>query len=72
MNGLVAFVSTKNEAEEIDFIYKVLFIGLRARKLGKEAYDRMKKGDFTKTPIKKKIEKEIEKEIVNGYDINAE
>ena len=70
MNGLIAFVSSKEDAIEINFIYKVSLIGLRAGKLGRDAYKRMKKGDFTNTPnIKKKITK---KKIIKGYDINAE
>lgn len=69
MNGLIAFVSSKEDAVEINFIYKVSQIGLRARELGRDAYKRMKKGDFTNTP---NIKKKIVKEIVKGYDINAE
>ena len=74
MNGLIAFVSSKEDAVEINFIFRVSLIGLRARKLGRDAYKRMKKGDFTNTPnIKKKTaKKKIVKDVIKGYDINAE
>ena len=77
MNGLIAFVSSKEDAVEINFIFRVSLISLRARKLGKDAYKRMKKGDFCNIPRKTKkfIDKEIDKTIekqIKGYDINAE
>lgn len=73
---MIAFVNSKEDAIELNFIYKISLISLRARKLGRDAYKRMKKGDFTNTPkiTDKVIEKIIENEIkhVKGYDINAE
>ena len=76
MDGLIAFVSSKEDAVEINFIFRVFQISLKARELGREGYKRMKKGDFTNIPnIKKKITKKIVKQKVKhvkGYDINAE
>ena len=81
MDGLIAQVSSKEDALEINFIYKLFIVGIRARKLGKDAYNRMKKGDFTNIPkISEKVEdKIIEQEVkkttkkhLKGYDINAE
>lgn len=65
MNGLIAFVSSKEDAKEIEFIYKLAFVGFNARKLGRDAYKRMKKGDFTNTP---NIKKKMKKQVVKGYD----
>lgn len=76
MNGLVALVSSKEDAIAMQYIYKLHIVGNRARELGRDAHKRMKKGDFTNTPkiSDKIIEKIIDKEIKNikGYDINAE
>ena len=84
MNGLIASVSSKEDAQEVEYIYKVFFVGIHARKLGRDAYNRMKKGDFTNTPkIKEKIKEKIVEQIIDkqlketdkhlkGYDINAE
>ena len=66
---MVALAETEQEAMEYTYIYKVASTGFRFKQLGKDAYKRMKKGDFTNTP---KIRKKIEKEIIKGYDINAE
>jgi len=66
---LVALVESNYEASELTYIYKVASVGFRAKQLGKDAYRRMKKGDFTNTP---KIRKKIKKENIKGYGINAE
>jgi len=66
---LVALVSTENEAMEYEYIYKVASVGFRSKQLGKDAYMRMKKGDFSNKP---KVKKQKYKENIKGYDINAE
>ena len=57
---MIALAETNEEVSELTFIYKVASIGFKFKQLGKDAYMRMKKGDFTNTPkTKKKIKKEI-------------
>lgn len=62
---MIAFVSSREDAKEMNFIYQVSQISLRARKLGRIAYERMKKGDFSNTP---NIKKKVKKESIKGYD----
>lgn len=66
---MIALASTEREVSEFSYIYLVASTGFKFRQLGKDAYMRMKKGDFTNTP---KIRKKIKKEILKGYGINAE
>lgn len=65
---LVALVDTHAEEKELLYIYKLASIGLRFKNMGKIAYMRMKKGDFTNTPKPKSKQKQ---EDIKGYDINA-
>ena len=75
---MVAQVRTKEDAVEMTYIYKIASTGFRCRQLGKDAFERMQKGDYTNKPVQtrriiknlKEVEK-IEKNI-KGYDINAE
>ena len=78
---MVAQVRTKEDAQEMTLTYKIASAGWRSRYLGRIAYKRMKKGDFTNTPkisdkmVNKIIDKEFDKIInkhLKGYDINAE
>lgn len=62
---MIAFVSSREDAQEMNFIYQISQISLRARKLGRIAYERMKKGDFSNTP---NIKKKVKKESIKGYD----
>lgn len=62
---MIAHVSTNEEMKELRFIFNVASAGFRSLQLGKDACERMKKGDFTNTP---EIKKEIIKKIVKGYD----
>jgi hypothetical protein len=74
---MVAQVRTKEDAQEMTYIYKIASTGWRSGYLGRIAYKRMKKGDFCNIPkntrkfINKQIDKTIEKHL-KGYDINAE
>lgn len=65
---MVALAETQDEVYEFTYIYKIASIGYKFRKMGKIAYMRMKKGDFTNTPKPKSKQKQ---EDIKGYDINA-
>ena len=68
---MVAMVESDKELMEYTYIYKVASVGWKSKQLGKDAYNRMKKGDFTNKPKTKKTKKRF-KENIKGYGINAE
>lgn len=57
--------SSRTELLDFNLIVRYVIIGYRARELGKQAYERMKKGDFDNTPKKSNIKKEMKN--VEGY-----
>lgn len=66
---MISLVRNLEEAKEMEFIFKVACAGFRSKQLGRDAYNRMKNGDFTNTPeIKRKIVKNITENRVKGYD----
>lgn len=56
---MVALADTEAEVIELTYIYKIASQGFKFRLMGKDAYMRMKKGDFTNTPNVKKDQKGI-------------
>ena len=65
---MIALAETEYEVIELTYIYKVASAGFKSMQLGKDAYKRMKKGDYTNTPKPKSKPKQ---EDIKGYDINA-
>ena len=46
---MVALADSEDEVRELTLIYKYASQGYKFRQIGKDAYKRMKKGDFTNT-----------------------
>jgi hypothetical protein len=65
---MIALVMSVEEAKEMEFIYKVSSTGFYYKQKGIDAYNRMKHGDFTNTPIVKKENKESKKKNIEGYN----
>ena len=65
---MIALAETQEEVYVLTYIYKVASVGFKFKQMGKDAYNRMKKGDFTNTP---KIRKKTKKENLIGYDIKC-
>lgn len=62
---IVAQFKTQEEKFDLSFIFRVAMVGYRAKQLGRQARDRMKKGDYSNKPIKHKSKKQ--KKSVKGY-----